>query len=75
MKSGEIVINSVDDRAEVAAILVKNGYAVRPVKKKVGRTTRLVLEFNDADAPSEAEATEDPVSAEMDALEVELDAR
>lgn len=49
MKSGEIMISSVDDRAAVAAILVKNGYAVIPVKIKVGSTRKTFLRYMDAD--------------------------
>lgn len=42
---GEIRIELKEDIATVAAILVKNGYAVVPTKKKVGRLSKNYLNF------------------------------
>ena len=45
--TGYLEIKSADDRATVATILFRNGYAVRPVRnKKNGRTYEYFVKYS-----------------------------
>lgn len=45
MKENVIVVQSSEDRRQLAAILTANGYTVRPVRLKKGKSYRVALEF------------------------------
>ena len=45
-----VVVQATEDRRQLAAILTANGYTVRPVRLKKGKSYRVALEFCREDA-------------------------